>query len=112
MTPYYPIAVAVLLTALLLVIEHWLVYAVRQIPLQPPVSYAIGSATVWAGMALWGFLVGDMEPALVLGAIYLLAGGLLILMHLAEQARDGQGHRERADYMEARHTGDNDGPAA
>ncbi len=112
MTQYLAVAVAVLATALLLVMEHWLVYAVRQAPLPAPVNYAAGSAAVWVGFALWAFLNGDMAPAGVLGVVYVLAGGLLILMHLAESTREGMGHRARADYLEARHTGEDDGAPA
>lgn len=96
MSAYLNVAVAVLATAILLVLEHWLVFTVRQRPLDAPVSYVAGSAAVWCGFALWGVLAGNMLPVAVLATIYLLAGGLLILMHLAEQARDGQGHRAEA----------------
>lgn len=99
MIPYYPVAVAVLATALLLALEHWIVYAVRQSPLPPPVNYAVGSATVWSGFTLWGVLSGDLLPAVVLGAIYLVAGGLLVLMHLTESARDGQGYHETSEHL-------------
>lgn len=99
MTTYYALAVAVLATALALSTEHWWVYHVWQRQLPSTVSYALGSATVWSGFFLYSFLSDDVWPAIALGVIYLLAGGMLILMHLTESARDGAGHKREAEAL-------------
>lgn len=99
MSAYYPLAVAVLATALALGLEHYALYHVRPTSLPAPLSYSLGSATVWAGFALWAYLSGDLGPAVALGVIYALAGGLIVLMHLAEGATAGEGHRREAEAL-------------
>lgn len=101
MTPFaiLSVVVTVLLTALLLVMEHWYAYTIRQQPPAQPWSYAVGSLTVWLGFALWAFLTGDVLPTVVLGLTYVVGGGLVIGMHLMEQARDGHGYKRTAEQL-------------
>jgi hypothetical protein len=96
MSEYLNVAVAVLATAILLVLEHWIVQHIHRGPFPAAFNYSIGSLAVLAGFALWGLLTGDLAAVVALALIYGMAGGLLIMMHLAEQAVEGQGHREEA----------------
>jgi hypothetical protein len=118
MTPYLPIAVAVLVTAILLILEHWIVQHICPERFPDVFRYSIGSAAILVGFALWdglteemraaGIQVVDMRASAALALVYVGAGGILIMMHLSEQVRAGQGHRARADYMESAHMGDDD----
>ncbi len=101
-------ALAVLVSALVLALQHWSVTKLRQEPLPPLVNYMIGSLAVWLGFAVWAYLTGNAWAAIVLLVINVLSGGLVILMHLAESVVAGQGHQRRADYLDARHTGEDD----
>ena len=96
MNEYLNVAVAVLATAVLLVIQHWIVLRIHPGPWPDVVRYSIGSAAVLCGFAVWGILAGDLAAVSVLALIYGLAGGLIILMHLAEEAAVGGGHRAEA----------------
>lgn len=96
MNEYYPLALAVMASAILLVVEHWVAMHIHRGPFPAAFNYSIGSLAVLAGFALWGLLTGDLEAVVALALIYGMAGGLLIMMHLAEQAVEGQGHREEA----------------
>lgn len=111
MTPYLTVAVAVLSTALLLVIQHWLV---QHTPGPYPVTlrYAMGSLAVLLGFGLWAFLEGQVRSLLVLATIYCAAGGLIVFLHLIEGAVAGEAHKQRADFLEARHTGEDNGTPA
>jgi hypothetical protein len=99
MTSYLPLAVAVLATAVLLVIEHWAVQHIHQGPFPPAFNYSIGSLAVLAGFGLWGILTGDLAAVVALALIYGVAGGLIILMYLAEEAVAGEGHKQEATAL-------------
>lgn len=101
MTPFDLLAVAVtiLLTALLLCLEHWWTYCIRQKPPEQPWSYVLGSATVQLCFTTWGLLTGNLLAVAVLFLTYAVGGVIVIGMHLMERARDGEGYKQTAEQL-------------
>ncbi len=93
---YLYVAVAVMAAAILLTLEHWVVQHIHRGPFPAAFNYSIGSLAVLVGFGLWGILTNDLAAVVTLALIYGMAGGLLILMHLAEQAVAGEGHKAEA----------------
>ncbi len=101
--------IAVVLTALLLLVEHVVVIYLWQRTLMNALSYAVGTITIWIGFATWAIPTGNSQAALVLAAVIWFGGGLIFVIHLAEQVRDGLGHQQEAAALRRLARGRTDG---
>ncbi len=88
--------IAVILTALLLLVEHVIVIYIWQKQMISAFSYATGTITIWIGFCAWAIPTGNGPAALVLAAVIVFGGGLLFVIHLLEHLRDGLGHQQEA----------------
>ncbi len=101
-------ALAVVTSALLIALMHWAVGKLLRKPLPAWLNYVMGSLAILLGYAIWCWALGDPAPVARLAILYVCAGGMLILMYLLESVSAGQGHQRRADFLDAKHTGEDD----
>jgi hypothetical protein len=102
-----PLLIAILGTVAALALEHWFMRSVYQKPIPAPFGYIMGTVTLWAAFIYWAYRTHHHNAAWALTAI-VLAAGVVALMYGAESIVAGQGERRRADFLDRKHTGEDD----
>ncbi len=94
MIPDYPLLLAAACTAFALAAQHYILHNVLQRPPAAPISYIMGTATLWVGFALWAWLTGNEQAAAALAIIIGMSGAVVLAMYLFESAATAKGLAE------------------